>query len=108
MYLIILWLHQPAPWITLLFPHNWIKPQLLPGCRIDSNSTIIHKENKDYIKNLTLKNSLSGVSLWAWGLGTASQICSITKIAQHTEKKTKKHQAQQIIKWIPSECLPLE
>jgi hypothetical protein len=24
----------------------------------------------------TSKNSLSGVSLWAWGFGTASHICS--------------------------------
>jgi hypothetical protein len=43
--------------------------------------------------NFTLKKSLSGVSLWAWGLGTASHICSKMETAQLIEN-TMKHQTQ--------------
>jgi hypothetical protein len=39
-------------------------------------------------KDFTLKKSLSGVSLWAWGLGTPSHICKqMMKTVKHTENK---------------------
>jgi hypothetical protein len=39
-------------------------------------------------KDFTLKKSLSGVSLWAWGLGTPSHICKqMMKTVKHTEYK---------------------
>jgi len=54
-----------------------------------------------------LKNSLSGVSLWAWGLRTPSHICSKMRTAQVTEN-TKGAIENKISRSIPSECLLLK
>jgi hypothetical protein len=48
----------------------------------------INKQKNMCGKDFTLKKSLSGVSLWAWGLGTPSHICKeMMKTVKHTENK---------------------